>query len=119
MMRKLFFFASALFWLAILATWAAGSRAPGSAAGANRQISLEEVAQHAAAENCWMAINGAVYDITPYLPDHPSNPRIVLPWCGKEASEAYRTKTRGRPHSAEADTLLEKYRIGVVEKTPR
>lgn len=122
-MRKLFFFSSALFWLAFLAAWAAGNRAPDSSAGiragAGRQIGLGEIARHAAAEDCWMAINGVVYDITSYIPDHPSNPRIVLPWCGKEATEAYRTKTCGRPHSAEADSLLKKYRIGAVEKKPR
>lgn len=122
-MRKLFFFSSALFWLAILVAWAASNRAPensaGGLAGAGRRIGLDEVARHAGAEDCWMAINGAVYAISSYIPDHPSNPRIVLPWCGKEATEAYRTKTRGRPHSAEADSLLEKYRIGVVEKMPR
>lgn len=43
-----------------------------------------------------LAINGQVYDLSAYLPEHPSKPDIILPWCGKEASEAYRTKTRGR-----------------------
>lgn len=118
MMRKLFIFASALFWVAIFTTWAASSRAPGSpaesAAAADRRISLDEVARHAVADDCWMVINGVVYDITSYLPEHPSNPRIVVPWCGKEASDAYRTKTRGRAHSVEADALLNNYRIGVV-----
>ncbi|MCK7475141.1 MAG: hypothetical protein MZV49_20135 [Rhodopseudomonas palustris] len=71
-----------------------------------------ELAQHATPQSCWMAINGAVYDITAYLPDHPSRPQIIEAWCGKEASDAYATKTRGRPHSREADQLLPKYRIG-------
>ena len=43
-----------------------------------------------------------------------SDPAAILPWCGKDASEAYRTKTRGRPHSPYADTLLPKYRIGAL-----
>lgn len=122
-MRKLFFYSSALFWLGILVTWAASNRAPEDSAGGlasvDKRIGLDEVARHATAADCWMSINGAVYDITSYLPDHPSNPRIILPWCGKEATEAYRTKTRGRPHSAEADALLEKYRVGVAERMSR
>jgi len=59
-----------------------------------------------------MIIAGEVYDFSAYLPKHPSNPRYVLPWCGKEASEAYRTKTTGRSHSSRADQLLPAYRIG-------
>lgn len=61
-----------------------------------------------------MAIDGSIYDLTPYLPDHPSKPSIILPWCGKDASEAYRTKTKGRSHSPEADQLLVNYRIGAL-----
>jgi cytochrome b involved in lipid metabolism len=55
-----------------------------------------------------------VYDLTAYLPEHPSTPSVIVPWCGREASEVYRTKTRGRPHSPEADQLLSRYRIGVI-----
>ena len=68
----------------------------------------------ASPDNCWMAIRGTVYDLSAYLPRHPSPPEIVLPWCGKEATEAYDTKTKGRPHSAYADELLAKYRIGIL-----
>ena len=59
-----------------------------------------------------MAIRGGVYDLSAYLPEHPSRPELVLPWCGKEATEAYNTKTKGRPHSPYSDELLNKYRIG-------
>jgi cytochrome b involved in lipid metabolism len=55
-----------------------------------------------------------VYDFTAYLPGHPADPAVIQPWCGKDASEAYRTKTRGRPHSPYADTLLPRYRIGAL-----
>jgi len=73
---------------------------------------LAEVARHASQDDCWMVIAGDVYDLSAYLPKHPSNPRYVLPWCGKEATEAYRTKTTGRSHSSRADQLLPAYRIG-------
>ena len=59
-----------------------------------------------------MAIRGSVYDLSAYLPEHPSRPELVLTWCGKEATEAYNTKNKGRPHSPYADELLKKYRIG-------
>jgi cytochrome b involved in lipid metabolism len=59
-----------------------------------------------------MAIRGSVYNLTAYLPDHPSRPSIIEPWCGKEASDAYNTKIKARAHSAEADALVTKYKIG-------
>ncbi len=48
------------------------------------------------------------------LPDHPSEPELILPWCGKEATQAWRTKGKGHPHSPRANQLLEKYRIGTL-----
>lgn len=117
MMRKLFYLGTGLFWLAVLAFWA-GSRTQQSTAASpapvrsERVISLTEVARHASADDCWMVIDSNVYDLTMYLPEHPSRPSIILPWCGREASEAYHTKTKGRPHSPDANELLAKYRIG-------
>jgi cytochrome b involved in lipid metabolism len=90
----------------------------GDAQAQGRTITLVELAKHAAPGNCWMAIRGSVYDLSAYLPAHPSPPDIVLPWCGKEATEAYNTKTKGRPHSPYADELLAKYRIGTLAKEP-
>lgn len=118
MTRKLFLFATALFWLAVLGIWA-GSRwwpAPQEEAPVivEKRFAMAEVARHASADDCWMTINGTVYDLTAYLPDHPSRPSIILPWCGTEASEAYRTKTKGRSHSPEADRLLAAYQIGLL-----
>ena len=124
-MRKLFLVATSLFWAAVMAFAVAGTSTPPAASSAKspaaakpseKRIALAEVARHAAEADCWMAINGVVYDLTAYLPEHPSRPSIVLPWCGKEATEAYKTKTKGRPHSPEADQLLPNYRIGVLDK---
>ncbi|TAH67446.1 MAG: cytochrome b5 domain-containing protein [Rhodopseudomonas palustris] len=117
MMQRLFLTSTAVFWLAVLGFWIGSLSAPIAQPPAapsmpDRAIGAAELAQHATPQSCWMAINGAVYDITGYLPDHPSRPQIIEAWCGKEASDAYATKTRGRPHSHEADQLLPKYRIG-------
>lgn len=116
MSRKLFLVATALFWLAILAAWLGGRWEPTTLheapAKVSKRFTLVEVAQHAKEEDCWMAINDKVYDLSAYIPEHPSLPAIILPWCGKEASEAYRTKMKGKPHSAMANELLKTYEIG-------
>lgn len=115
MMRKLFYVSTAAFWITVAGFWIGNLLVPGTdtrATAAEREIGAAELARHAVPQDCWMAIRGNVYDITTYLPDHPSRPSIIEPWCGKEASEAYDTKTKGRKHSPEADALLPKYRIG-------
>ena len=118
-MRPLFIAATSLFWLAVMVFAVAGTSNTTAATGpastsVDKRFTLTEVAQHATEADCWMAINGTVYDFTAYLPDHPSRPSDILPWCGKEASEAYKTKTKGRPHSPAADQMLPRYRIGVL-----
>jgi len=121
MMRTLFVTATAVFWTMVIAFWVAGTWTPHAeqqpAASAERTIPASELARHARPDECWMAIRGDVYDLTAYLPDHPTRPQVIEPWCGKEATEAYNTKTKGRPHSKEADSLLAQYRIGRTCRT--
>ncbi len=116
MMRRVYVFSTLVFWLLVTGLWASSIWMPvggeGTSASTEGVISAAELAQHAQAANCWMAIRGSVYDLTAYLPDHPSHPEIIEPWCGKEATQAYDTKTKGRPHSQAADKLLATYRIG-------
>jgi len=115
-MRRLYFSTTLLFWLLVAAFWAGSLFLPPAeeslATAAEKTYTKVDLAKHATAENCWMAIHGSVYDLSAYLPEHPSRPELVLPWCGIEATEAYNTKTKGRPHSPHADELLKKYRIG-------
>lgn len=122
-MLKLFIISTVIFWLAVAGFWLAAVFIttqpvtvvvvePAVVKPAVKGYLLAEVAGHARQDDCWMAIEGSVYDITTYLPDHPSAPELILPWCGKEATQAWRTKNKGRRHSSRANQLLEKYRIG-------
>jgi cytochrome b involved in lipid metabolism len=117
MMRKVFIASTLLFWLAVIGFGLADSGLPAArnaapAPAAAQRYALQEVARHGRQDDCWMAIGGAVYDFTAYLPQHPSAPALMLPWCGKDATQAFRTKTKNRPHSSYAEHLLAHYRIG-------
>ncbi|MBF8222027.1 cytochrome b5 domain-containing protein [Halomonas sp. 328] len=79
-----------------------------------REITPEELARHDHAGSCWKAIHGRVYDLTDYLPFHPSDEALFLEWCGKEASEGWDNKRPGVPHSPAAAALLERYRVGTL-----
>jgi cytochrome b involved in lipid metabolism len=119
MMRRVFLGSTLLFWLAVLGFWSSTLWLPRELAGEGalaeaRAYTLADVSGHASPGDCWMVIDGQVYDFSAYLPQHPTDPALMRAWCGKEASQAYRTKTKGRPHSPYADGLLPKYRIGAL-----
>lgn len=119
-MKPTYIVATILFWFGVGAIWASSYWAPTSrlatAPAIAKAYSIQVVATHNSVDNCWMTINGNVYDLSAYIPQHPSAPAVIVAWCGKEASNAYLTKNRGRPHSSYATELLEKYRIGVLSK---
>lgn len=118
MMRKLFLFSTALFWVAVVGIRVASLWLPESSMATeistDNLYTLDTVALHASADDCWMVIEGQVYDLSAYVSRHPSNPDVILAWCGKEATNAYRTKNRGRPHSSYANDLLADFRIGTT-----
>ena len=121
-MRKLLVSSTLVFCLAVGGFWVSSLLRTAPPAGASvepaavgRQISAAEVAHHNSPTDCWMILGRDVFDFSTYLPQHPSEPDVITPWCGKDASEAYLTKTKARPHSPYADALLSKYRIGGLQ----
>lgn len=77
-------------------------------------FTLEQLAAHASQSDCWMAIEGKVYDLTGYLGKHPTPPSVLLPYCGTEATQGMRTKDYGRDHSRFAWDLLANYQVGTL-----
>eukprot|EP00283_Hemiselmis_rufescens_P005680 CAMPEP_0173420162 /NCGR_PEP_ID=MMETSP1357-20121228/1762_1 /TAXON_ID=77926 /ORGANISM="Hemiselmis rufescens, Strain PCC563" /LENGTH=127 /DNA_ID=CAMNT_0014382925 /DNA_START=3 /DNA_END=386 /DNA_ORIENTATION=+ len=74
-------------------------------------ISHGEMNIHNKQKDCWIAIEGKVYDITSFLPEHPGGDEVVLECAGTDATLAF--KDIG--HSASAEALLAKYLIGELD----
>ena len=74
-------------------------------------LTLNEVSKHSVSGNCWMVINGKVYDLSEYV-SHPGGSGYLI-YCGKDSTSGYDTKGgRGSSHSSFADSLLSNYLIG-------
>jgi cytochrome b involved in lipid metabolism len=114
---KLTFAALVAFWASVATILALSALTPQSIAEeadtALPEIDAAELAEHSSLEDCWMAIEGKVYDFSDYVPQHPTPPFVLEPWCGREATEGMRTKGYGRDHSAAAWASMEPYQVGV------
>ena len=115
-MKRTVLIATAAFWAGAAALVIAAREHGAAAPGAPATFTLAQVAAHADAKTCWMAIHGKVYDVTAYIDLHPADPQVILKHCGKEASRGWDTKDAGRPHSQRAAVLLEKYYIGELAR---
>ncbi|KAK0916514.1 hypothetical protein LTR02_000645 [Friedmanniomyces endolithicus] len=74
-----------------------------------QRISTDELTKHATAENCWILVNGKVYDLTNFAPEHPggadstlkvnlSTPTsqltalaVITKYAGKDGTKTYNT----------------------------
>ncbi len=80
---------------------------------------LEQIAEHGSKESCWMAIEGKVYDVTPFVQSgfHPGKDAI-LQGCGKDATTLFNTRPMGSgtAHSERARSMLPRYFVGDLAK---
>lgn len=80
--------------------------------------SLAEVAVHGEADDCWIAIEGKVYDVTEYIDggNHPGG-AAILQGCGTDATELYNDRPNGLgAHSDQARSFLLNFYIGELEE---
>ena len=73
---------------------------------------LSEISTHSDANDCFMAINGKVYDVTDYIASGQHNPQI-LKGCGQDATEMFNQERKHQ--GGKAQDLLSKYVIGVLK----
>lgn len=73
---------------------------------------LSEVQLHDNENDCWMAVDGKVYDVTAEAQagDHPGGQQSLLSGCGTEVTEAFNSI-----HSNRAKAELQDFLIGTLE----
>ncbi|KAG6605804.1 Cytochrome b5 isoform E [Cucurbita argyrosperma subsp. argyrosperma] len=72
---------------------------------------FEEVAKHNKTKDCWLVISGKVYDVTPFMEDHPGGDEVLLSATGKDASNDFEDVG----HSDSAREMMDKYYIGEID----
>jgi len=75
-------------------------------------FSMSDVAKHNNENDCWIVIDGKVYDVTNYIESHPGG-RVLVNFCGQDGSDAFATKgKKNKPHSPAAYEILKTLYIG-------
>jgi cytochrome b involved in lipid metabolism len=74
------------------------------------RLRMVDVLNHNRRNDCYLVINGNVYDVSPYMPHHPAGSRIISKYCGGEVTGIF-----AQIHSNRAWNLLAKYKVGTVD----
>ena len=76
-------------------------------------ITLTQIAQHSSRSSCWSAINGGVYDLTSWIPNHPGGEQAIMSLCGIDGSNGYNGQHGG---SSKTARILGGFKIGTLAK---
>lgn len=103
------------------AVWAGRDAVAGSSAGAapgsptpsasSGNLTMSEVRVHATASNCWSVVDGNVYDLTTWIPQHPGGSAVIEALCGKDGSAAFHGQHASERAPGE---VLAGFRIGTL-----
>nr|AAT84458.1 cytochrome b5 isoform Cb5-A [Vernicia fordii] len=74
---------------------------------------FEDVKVHNKIKDCWLIISGKVYDVTPFMEDHPGGDEVLLSSTGKDATNDFEDVG----HSDSARDMMEKYYIGEIDSS--
>ncbi|XP_020213861.1 cytochrome b5 isoform X2 [Cajanus cajan] len=77
----------------------------------SKTLTFEEVAKHNHKKDCWIIVHGKVYDITPFLDDHPGGDEVLVAATEKDATIDFEDVG----HSDSATEMMERYLIGKVD----
>jgi hypothetical protein len=79
-------------------------------AGARTAWTMAEVSKHRTVDDCWLVVDGRVYDVTPYMAKHPGGTSVILKLAGLDATDGFHAYHAPRI----AEKILPAFYIGTV-----
>ncbi|KAI3929882.1 hypothetical protein MKW98_004036 [Papaver atlanticum] len=77
----------------------------------SKLYTMEEASKHNTKQDCWLILDGKVYNVTKYLDDHPGGDDVLVHATGRDAIEDFDFVG----HSESARELMETYLIGELD----
>ncbi|PKI76782.1 cytochrome b5-like [Punica granatum] len=81
--------------------------------GGGKVYTLAEVSEHNTSKDCWLVIDGKVYNVTKFLDDHPGGDEVLLSSTAKDATEDFDDVG----HSTSARKMLDDLYVGEIDKS--
>ncbi|KAK4775529.1 hypothetical protein SAY87_023490 [Trapa incisa] len=78
---------------------------------AKKVFTLTEVSQHSSSNDCWLIIEGKVYDVTRFMEDHPGGDEVLLSSTAKDATDDF----EGIGHSNTAKAMMDEFYVGDID----
>lgn len=82
-------------------------------ATATTTYTLAQVAQHKTPTDCWTSVSGGVYNLTPFVNQHPGGVDNITKLCGIEGTALFMAQHGGQ---AQPETELASLKIGTLAK---
>lgn len=76
-----------------------------------KEYTLEEIAEHKTRESCWLIMKNKVYNVTPYLDNHPGGADKFLDNAGQDVTQLFKENH----HSKIPQFIAQNYEIGTVK----
>eukprot|EP00811_Abedinium_folium_P035026 NODE_7857_length_1544_cov_5.150318.p1 GENE.NODE_7857_length_1544_cov_5.150318~~NODE_7857_length_1544_cov_5.150318.p1 ORF type:complete len:426 (-),score=107.64 NODE_7857_length_1544_cov_5.150318:245-1522(-) len=72
-------------------------------------FTMQEVARHTRPDDCFIVVDGGVYDLTKFLKLHPGGHAVLIAYAGKDATEAF--------YGLHREEVLDKYKQRLLKGT--
>lgn len=91
-----------------------------------RLLSMEEVRKHCTSDDCWIVVEGNVYDVTKFVygtsnsklvSPHPGGPNVLLAVAGYDTTEAFHAMHGTGRSFRRARAMMQQYKIGQLVKS--
>ncbi|KAJ6941728.1 hypothetical protein NC651_007504 [Populus alba x Populus x berolinensis] len=79
--------------------------------GNGKVFTLAEVSAHNSPKDCWLVVEGRVYDVTKFLEDHPGGDEVLLSATGKDATDDFEDVG----HSSTARAMMDEFYVGDID----
>jgi len=85
----------------------------GTMGGESKVFTLSEVSEHNSPKDCWLVIDGKVYNVTKFLEDHPGGDDVLLSATGKDATNDFEDVG----HSSSARAMMDEFYVGNIDSS--
>ncbi|EGC38083.1 delta 5 fatty acid desaturase [Dictyostelium purpureum] len=76
-----------------------------------KQYSWTEIAKHNTENDCWVAVDGKVYDISKWVSQHPGGKEVLMLGAGRDVTNLFESY---HPMSDKPSAILKNYEIGFI-----